>query len=201
VWHCCMCVCGGAPEVDFLEVLDLWDCSNLVCTCVRERERLRACVCVSVCVCARVWTYVCLPDRRRERECVCLLERVCVNVCLCVCTYMYVTWRLEASHMGWLQLVGSIKLYVSFTKEPYKRDAILQKRPIILSILLTVATPYQMDETRHSYGWTMLQTWMRHVPQIIAHMSGSYVPYIIALLSHKSCPTDHCSYLWLICPI
>jgi len=44
--------------------------------------------------------------------------------------------------MGWLQLVGSIKLQVSFAKETYKRDDILQKRPIILSILLTVATPY-----------------------------------------------------------
>jgi len=28
-----------------------------------------------------------------------------------------------------------------FCKEPYKRDYILQKRPVILSILLTVATP------------------------------------------------------------
>jgi len=46
--------------------------------------------------------------------------------------------------MGWLQLVGSIKLQVSFAKEPYKRDDILQKRPIILSILLTVATPYRI---------------------------------------------------------
>jgi len=39
-------------------------------------------------------------------------------------------------------LVGSIKLQVSFAKEPHKGDAILQKRPIILSILLIVATPY-----------------------------------------------------------
>jgi len=44
--------------------------------------------------------------------------------------------------MGWLWLVGSTKLEVSFAKEPYKRDDILQKRLIILSILLTVATPY-----------------------------------------------------------
>ena len=34
-------------------------------------------------------------------------------------------------HKGWLRLVGSIKLYVSFAKEPYKRDDILQKRPTI----------------------------------------------------------------------
>ena len=46
--------------------------------------------------------------------------------------------------MGWLWLVGSIKLYVSFAKETYKRADILQKRPIILSILLTVATPYHV---------------------------------------------------------
>jgi len=43
--------------------------------------------------------------------------------------------------MGWLRLVSSIKLQVSFAKEPYKRDYILQKRPVILSILLPVATP------------------------------------------------------------
>ena len=47
--------------------------------------------------------------------------------------------------MRWLWLLGSIKLQVSFSKETYKRDAILQKRPIILSILLTVATPYQLN--------------------------------------------------------
>jgi len=53
---------------------------------------------------------------------------------ICVCVY----------GMGWLWLVGWIKLQVSFAKETYKRDAILQKRPIILSILLTVATPYDI---------------------------------------------------------
>jgi len=43
-------------------------------------------------------------------------------------------WRLPV--MGWLRLVGSIKSWVSFAKEPYKRDNILQTRPRILSILL-----------------------------------------------------------------
>ena len=46
--------------------------------------------------------------------------------------------------MRWLWWVGSIKLQVSFAKETYKRDDILQKRPIILSILLTVATAYHV---------------------------------------------------------
>ena len=48
--------------------------------------------------------------------------------------------------MGWLRLVGSLKLYVSFAKEPYKRDYILQKRPTILRSLLIVATPYQKSQ-------------------------------------------------------
>jgi len=44
--------------------------------------------------------------------------------------------------MQWLRLVGFSKLQVSFAKEPYKKDNILQKRRIILRSLLTVATPY-----------------------------------------------------------
>jgi len=44
-------------------------------------------------------------------------------------------------YMGWLRLVGSLKLQVSFAKEPYKREDILEKRPIILRSLLFVATP------------------------------------------------------------
>jgi len=35
--------------------------------------------------------------------------------------------------MGWLRLVGSLKVKVSTAKEPYKRDDILQKRPMIIS--------------------------------------------------------------------
>jgi len=54
-----------------------------------------------------------------------------------MCIYPYYL----GSAMGWLQLVGSLKSQVSFAKEPYKGDYILQKRPIILRRLLIVATP------------------------------------------------------------
>jgi len=37
-----------------------------------------------------------------------------------------------------------LKMIVSFAKEPYKRDYILQKRPKILRSLLIVATPYHI---------------------------------------------------------
>ena len=36
--------------------------------------------------------------------------------------------------MGWLRLVGSIKLQVPSAKEPCKRDYVLQKRPMIFSL-------------------------------------------------------------------
>jgi len=51
--------------------------------------------------------------------------------------------------MGWLRLVGSLQLYVSFAKEPCKRDYILQKRLRILRGLLIVATPYPIVPTSH----------------------------------------------------
>jgi len=47
--------------------------------------------------------------------------------------------------MWWLRLVGFFKLQVSFAKELYKRDDILQKRPVVLRSLLIVATPYLRD--------------------------------------------------------
>jgi len=59
--------------------------------------------------------------------------------------FSYDTWM----HMGWLQLVGSLKLQVSFAKEPYKRADILQKTPIIWRSLLTVATPYYIWQPKH----------------------------------------------------
>jgi len=45
--------------------------------------------------------------------------------------------------MGWLRLVGSIKLQVAFAEYSLFYRALLQTRPIILSILLTEATSYQ----------------------------------------------------------
>jgi len=57
--------------------------------------------------------------------------------------------------MGWLWLVGSIQLWVSFAKKPYKIDNILQKRPIIQSILLTIATPWHDPHRVYPYIYTM----------------------------------------------
>jgi len=47
--------------------------------------------------------------------------------------------------MGWLWLVGLINLQVSFAEYCVFYRALWQKRPMILSMLLTEATPYCMS--------------------------------------------------------
>ena len=66
--------------------------------------------------------------------------------------------------MGWLRLVGSLKLYFSFAKEPCKRDNILQKRPIILRSLLIVATPYLIMLTGRRMGLSQSQCRFESLP-------------------------------------
>ena len=58
--------------------------------------------------------------------------------------------------MGWLRWVGSLKLQVSFAKEPYKQDDILQKRPVISRNLLIVATPCIRKYATSRYGVAMI---------------------------------------------
>jgi len=71
--------------------------------------------------------------------------------------------------MGWLWLVGSLKWQVSFAKEPYKRDDIMQKRPVILRSLLIVATPYRI---------------------VFAHMLQDVRPYVLSKFPYRYYMSD-----------
>ena len=51
--------------------------------------------------------------------------------------------------MGWLRVVGSLKLQVSFAEYRRFYRSLLQKRPIILRSLLFVATPYRIVCVEH----------------------------------------------------
>ena len=58
---------------------------------------------------------------------------------------------VQASSMGWLRLVGSLKLYVCFAEYRLFYRALLQKRPVFLRSLLVVATPGYMQNKMLSY--------------------------------------------------
>jgi len=121
------------------------------------------CVCVWVCVCVCVCACVCV----RVCKCVCVLARtssVCVCVCVCVCACMFLSVCLTTIiHMGWLRLVGSIKLYVSFVKETYKRDYILQKETYNLIDHTNCCHPMYMYDTTNLNMWHDLFTWLIHI--------------------------------------
>jgi len=137
-------------------------------------------------------------------------------------THMNVTWRTHMSRcgsiscliMGWLQLVGSVKLQVSFAEYSLFYRALLQKRPIILSILLTEATPQHaylfmckiqseqrtvgMRDVTHPYV-----TWLIH----ICDMTHLYVTWLIGIrdMTHPyvtwlihMCDVTHPYVWWLI---
>jgi len=59
-------------------------------------------------------------------------------------------WGLVLA-MRWLRLVGSLKTQVSFAKEPYNRDYILQKRPVFSRSLLIIATPCRLPFKGHIF--------------------------------------------------
>jgi len=77
--------------------------------------------------------------------------------------------------IGWLQVVGSLKLHVSFAKYRLFYRALLQKRPIILRRVLIVATPYSggggCDTIKEPYIWyTYHITSIRMVSSMFCHM-------------------------------
>jgi len=94
---------------------------------------------------------------------ICIYIHIYLCICIYISIYIYV-WKYSVIKsgdstslygMGWLRLVGSLIFQVSFAKEPYKRDYILQKRPMVLRSLLIVATPYVY---MYLYAWYNMYT-------------------------------------------
>jgi len=67
---------------------------------------------------------------------------VSMHVCMCVCGWVGVF--VHHCTTGWLRLVGSLKLQVSFAEYPLFYRSLLQKRPRIIRSLLIEATPYAL---------------------------------------------------------
>ena len=65
--------------------------------------------------------------------------------------------------MGWLRLVGSIELSVSFAEYRLFYRALLQKRRIILRSLLIEATPYEHQDSEFKADRYTDMGWIRSV--------------------------------------
>jgi len=131
--------------------MQTWSC-HYVCTVIMH----------ILLFCIYTYTYICVYDCAHVCVCVCVCVYVCVHtgcdlqgiiglncsyvhtVCMFIllwCIYCYCTCCYHGyTVIGWLRLIGSLKLKVSFAKEPHKRDDILEKRLIILRSLLIAAT-------------------------------------------------------------
>jgi len=90
-----------------------------VAVCCSVLQRVAVCCSVLQCVAVCCSVLQCVPNGAQS----------CVMSCVC---------------MGWLRWVGCFKIQVSLQNTGLFCRALLQKRPIFLSILLIVATPYQM---------------------------------------------------------
>jgi len=127
------------------DIYIVWGWCHKVCRAIDNRYDKYVCLYIyvnmGVCVCIHTDIYIAVGRCHGA----CTYKYVCVHIYIHRDTYIAVgrchEMHRAIEHMGWLWLVGSIELFVSFAKEPYKRDDILQKRPMILSILLIVATP------------------------------------------------------------
>jgi len=117
-------------------------------------------VCCSVLQCVAVSCQRVARDNRRQQETtretnegllqcvsVCCSVLQCVAVC---CSERTSMTALQEFGMGWLRLVGSLKLQVSFAEYSLFYRALLPKRPIILRSLLIVTTPYISLSLKHS---------------------------------------------------
>ena len=120
---------------------------------------------------------------------------MCVNGCVCFRLNKAPHVITTTSHVVPQQWQGTTTCQVSFAKEPYKRDDILQKRPMILRSLLIVATPCEFPQQHHN-TWRVVPYSLNRVvneilctrPQNLACALGSYVSDITIHTSHRNSP-------------
>jgi len=159
----CICLCVFAC---------VFACGVYLCVC------MCLCACVRACVyeCAFAWEFVCVCTGHKYIHIFLLFTNVCE----------YSAVSIQVS-MGWLRLVGSLKLQVSFAKESYKRDDILQMRPIILRNLLIISTPY--EHLAMSIDFYEFSTMSIEYSTILVQMS-------VNIQECQQCHSNVCEYIF-----
>jgi len=130
----CAAVCCSMMQCDAM------CCSVLQCVAV----------CCSVLLLAKC-KYIYIYAHTHAHVCICINVYVHAYMYILHTYYIHTHVYWQVHTMGWLRLVRSIKLQVSFAEYSLFYRALLQKRPIILSILLIEATPYIHTTYIHTY--------------------------------------------------
>ena len=209
--RCTRCTERRMFSVDLIDMTHSWltyEMSHVIYLCVSNTRislrTLRVCVCVTTYI-YRVVTLCILCTHLFVSYMTWVMSCISVHVMyasLYALTWLnrdsYMKWVMSyisvylihaslcAPYMGWLRLVGSLKWQVSFAKEPYKRDDILQKRPIILRSLLIVATPYvYVCDNLHLQGGLSV-----HIS--CTHLSVYWHDPVVTHIWHESCHISLC---------
>jgi len=100
-------------------------------------------------------------------------------------TYELVMSHMGMSHMGWLRLVGSLKLQVSFAEYSLFYRALLQKRPMSH---MGMSQVIRTNESCHICVWVMSHIWHEYHTywQWMLSMSQSDVTHAVDLSA--TCP-------------
>ena len=107
------------------------------------------------------------------------------------------------SHMGWLRLVGSLQLYVSFAEYRLFSRALAQKRPIIWRSLLIVATPFHTNLSRRTHERDIPALWWYVGAQHASypHMTHVYTHiWLIGTHTYDSCVHTYMTHYCYITP-
>jgi len=139
-----LCSCFPAISASSLQCVEMSVCCRLCCSVLQ-------CIAVCIAVCCITisrWLGIYWQDSRK----VTFLTHIYILVYIYIFTDFSRILPEDAKSprnceivpgaLGWLRLVGSIKLHVSFAGYSLFYMALLQKRPIILPMLLTEATSH-----------------------------------------------------------
>jgi len=144
-----------------------------------------------------IYIYNCINIHIYKYMYICIYTRTHIYVYICkyvlmlyIFTYIYTYIYMYKCHakleehilkfqlaprltMGWIRLVGSLKLYVSFAEYSLFCKALLQKRPIILRSLLIIATPYAKRVPNTLFSESTVHLWML-VPSYSSQFTTAY---------------------------
>jgi len=173
-------------------------CSAVQCSAIQCNA---VCCSASQCVAVRCSALQCVAVRCSALQCVAVrcsaLQCDAVRCSALQCDAVRCSpWSLL---MGWLRLVGSLKLLISLAEYRLFNRALLQKRPIIWRSVLIVATPYFAVDGSLIHGSRSQHWWVSFVSFTILmglFCLGLNIAGSLRSVNVKTRPTKETCNIW-----